>query len=62
MRAEADHIDSVLLTRDESEQVYRLLGNRCQVSNSLCSRCLGLLRWFVVNEHKGKLLQIYSNK
>lgn len=30
MRAESDHPSSVLLTHDENEQIYRLLGNRCQ--------------------------------
>ena len=50
MRAETDHSGPILLTRDENEQVYHLLGSRCQVSNSLCSMCLGLLRWFGVNK------------
>jgi hypothetical protein len=48
MRAETDNSGSILLARDENEQVYRLLGNRCQVSNSLCSMCLGLSMWFDV--------------
>jgi hypothetical protein len=35
MRAETDNSGSILLARDENEQVHRLLGNRCQVNNSL---------------------------
>lgn len=35
MRSESGtvHHGSMLLTHDENEQIYRLLGNRCQVSN-----------------------------
>jgi len=50
MRAESDHFGSILLTHDENEQLYRLLGSRCQVSDALCSMCLGLSRWFGVNK------------
>jgi len=50
MRAESDHSGSILLAHDENEQIYRMVGSRCQVSNSLCSMCLGLSRWFGVNK------------
>ena len=50
MRAETDHSGSILLTHDENEQIHRLLGSKCQVSNSLCSLCLGLMRWFGINK------------
>ena len=50
MRAENDNSGSILLTHDENELISRLLGSRCQVSNSLCSMCLGLLRRFGVNK------------